>query len=90
VNPTPRPPEITTWVVAPSEGSRPLHVVFEATLVGGDRWVLSFGDDKVIEGTETVLREAHTYPHVGMYTATLEVFGPGGKASAGAVIVVHE
>jgi hypothetical protein len=90
--PTPRPrsPEIVSWRVVPREGSRPLHVVFEAVWTGADRWEIAFGDGRSASGSGRVLIDRHTYPHAGRYVATLEVIGPIERASVSVEIRVAD
>jgi hypothetical protein len=61
--------------VAPVEGAAPLEVKFTDTSVGTvDTWLWDFGD----EMTSTLENPSHLYDVSGVYTVSLQVFGPGG------------
>jgi subtilisin family serine protease/PKD repeat protein len=60
---------------APVEGSAPLEVQFTDTSAGTvDTWLWDFGD----EITSTLENPSHLYDESGVYTVSLQVFGPGG------------
>jgi PKD repeat protein len=73
------------FTMSVTEGVAPLTVAFADASTGTiDTWAWSFADG----ATSTSASPSHTFTSPGSYSVTLEVSGPGGTASATAVVTV--